>query len=206
MLFFGKKNKIEKEKPDWIVVGLGNPGDKYKNTRHNIGWMVAEEFLKSKGTNFKYKTIAYKYNFIAVNNFKVLVAVPLTYMNNSGVAVKEILNKTNLLVEKLIIILDEYNFPLGKIHVKMAGGDGGHNGMASIIEHLNSSEFIRLRCGIGKNFGPGELIDYVLSDFSPEEIDIKNAMIKTAIEAIEAIIKFGSSKAFSLINSGDLWK
>ncbi len=206
MIFFKSKKIKDFEKPDWVVFGLGNPGEEYKNTRHNIGWMVVESYLKFHKSEFTHKSKIFNYSFINLDNNRILVAVPMTYMNNSGMAAYEIIKQYNITVEKLIVVLDEYNFPLGKIHAKSGGGDGGHNGMASIIEYLGTSDFIKLRCGIGKNFGPGELVNYVLSNFNEDEVELKNKMIEKAIDAIECIIKLGKAQAFSLINSGTLWK
>ena len=102
--------------------------------------------------------------------------------------------------------MDEYNFPLGKIHLKKGGGDGGHNGIASIIEELGVQDFYRLRCGIGRNFSEGGLVEYVLSDFKEDEIEQRNVMIQKAIESIELLIEVGPSRAMSMINSGELWE
>jgi len=144
-----------------------------------------------------------KVNF-AGNN--VLVMLPRTYMNNSGIAVRAVVEKYQIPVEKILVICDEYNFPLGKIHLKDSGGDGGHNGVRSVIENLGETKFMRLRCGIGRNFGENELVQYVLSPFEPEEIPIRDQMIARAVEAIEYLLLKGKSRAMSDINSEKLWK
>lgn len=191
---------------DLLIVGLGNHLDVYRETRHNIGWMVASAFALKHKANFI--PFAPEY-FLASSRFagkNILILLPRTYMNNSGIAVKLASKKFNVDVEKILIVCDEYNFPLGRIHLKDSGGDGGHNGVASVIEHLGASNFMRLRCGIGRNFGENELVEYVLSPFEPEEIPLRDAMINKAVEAIEYLLLKGKSRAMSDINSEKLWK
>jgi len=208
--FFNRfKNKDIAETPNKnipinkIIIGLGNHGSEYLRTRHNIGYMVATALIEKY--NGKIETIlrVADYSIIEIFGQKILVILPLTYMNRSGVAAKYFLEKYLLLPKDLLIIVDEYNFPLGKIHLKASGSDGGHNGIFSIIEALDTVEFFRLRCGIDKNFGQNELVDYVLSDFNENEIATVNKMLQTSICAIEYFIKTDNDvKAMSMINSG----
>jgi len=194
------------ERVDLLIVGLGNHTEQYLETRHNIGWMVATAFCQKHHSHFVPISSEYylaKVNF-AGNN--VLVMLPRTYMNNSGIAVRAVVEKYQIPVEKILVICDEYNFPLGKIHLKDSGGDGGHNGVRSVIEKLGETKFMRLRCGIGRNFGENELVQYVLSPFEPEEIPIRDQMIARAVEAIEYLLLKGKSRAMSDINSEKLWK
>ena len=194
------------KKIDYIIIGLGNPGDKYKNTRHNIGWMCAEALIKKyHGEVKKISQLSY-YSHIKIQNENILVAIPITYMNNTGLAVKYFHDNFNILTENIIIIVDEYNFPVGKLHIKSGGGDGGHNGVASIIEETGSSDFYRLRCGIGKNFESGELVNYVLSDFSSEEITAVETMIGNSILAMEYFVTNNKSRAMSMINSTKIFE
>lgn len=191
---------------DWLIVCLGNPGVKYSGNRHNIGWMVAAE-LCSKHKKPVMKTFAKSYNAsLRIAGQLVLVVLPMTYMNASGEAITEILESYDIPVEKIIVVCDEYNFPLGKIHLRQGGSDGGHNGMSSVIEELGSEEFFRLRCGIGKNFPQGGMVDYVLSDFLEQEIEEKNLMVNKAVDSIEYFIQYGKTKAMTYINSEKLWK
>ena len=203
---FFKRKKILSENYDWLIVGLGNPGKKYALNRHNTGWMIALAFCEKFNKEFKSYSDLYYQSSFEINSKNVLVALPLTYMNNSGEAVSAICELIKIPVEKILVIVDEYNFPLGKLQLKSGGGDGGHNGIASIIEHLNSNDFFRLRCGIGKNFEAGGMSGYVLSDFEENEIEERNIMINKAVESIEALIRFDSARAMSLVNSGTLWK
>ncbi|MCX7909057.1 MAG: aminoacyl-tRNA hydrolase [Ignavibacteria bacterium] len=195
-----------KKEVDLLIVGLGNHSDIYLETRHNIGWMVASAFVQKHKGNFIPFAPEYYLANVTFAGKNILALLPRTYMNNSGLAVKLATKKFNIQSENILVVCDEYNFPLGKIHLKDSGGDGGHNGVASIIEHLQTQNFLRLRCGIGRNFGKNELVDYVLSPFEPEEIPIRDAMINRAIDAIEYLLIKGKSRAMSDVNSEKLWK
>ena len=200
MFKFFKKNI---PKYDWLICGLGNPGEKYAFSRHNIGWMVVDNFAKKHNKVLSQTSLIYQSAEIAYNGKKILIAKPTTYMNKSGEAISKLVTKHQIQPERLIVILDEYNFPLGKIQIKDSGGDGGHNGMFSVLDYLNDFRFFRLRCGIDKNFGPGKLVEYVLSDFKPNEIIIRDQMIVKACLAIKHMIQTDNpSRAMSEINSG----
>lgn len=182
-----------------LVIGLGNPGDKYRLTRHNIGWMVVEKLIEKYKAKIKSNRIYY-YSEFNINNTKIIAALPTTYMNNSGEAVLKLKNKYNFRNEEILTVVDEYNFPLGRIHIRLGGSDGGHNGIASIIEKLGSKDFIRLRCGIDKNFGSGELVDYVLSPFAENELEKLKEMLENSIFAIETLTKYGLHKTMNIVN------
>ncbi|MGQ9818913.1 MAG: aminoacyl-tRNA hydrolase [Candidatus Kapaibacteriales bacterium] len=191
---------------DYLIVGLGNPAKEYFETRHNIGWMVAYALCNKHNVEITKVSKYYLLATIMLSDKNNKVIFPLTYMNNSGLAVRKASERFNVPIERIIIVCDEYNFPLGRLHLKDSGGDGGHNGIASIIEYLKQNNFMRLRCGISRNFGEGQLVEYVLSAFKPEEIAARDKMIYQATEAIEYIIKFGKRRAMSDINSGRLWQ
>lgn len=191
---------------DLLVVGLGNHKENYLETRHNIGWMVASAFAEKHKGNFIPFAPEFYLAYVKFAGKNVLVLLPRTYMNNSGIAVKIASKKFDIPTENILVVCDEYNFPLGRIHIKDSGGDGGHNGVASVIEHLGTNNFLRLRCGIGRNFGENELVDYVLSPFDPEEIPLRDAMINRAVESIEYLLLKGKSRAMSDVNSEKLWK
>lgn len=202
--FFKKKKK---KRADWLVVGLGNPGAKYQNTRHNIGWMVANALATKHNAPLKESTSIFHASSFYISGSIVLTAIPTTFMNNSGEAVKKLMNEFEVPATNLIIILDEYNFQVGKVHLKDSGNDGGHNGMMSVIQQIGNEPFFRLRCGISKNFGPGGLVDYVLSNFKPDEQKELDQMIQNAVTSIEHLISSGNpNRAMSEINSGKLWK
>lgn len=190
---------------DWVVVGLGNPEQKYLGNRHNIGWMVANELAVQCKKNTYTRAHNYFHTTIQVEGQSVLIALPTTFMNNSGKAIKRIINHYQIPPEKIIVILDEYNFPVGKIHLRKNGGDGGHNGIISIIEEISTSQFLRLRCGIAKNFEQGGMADYVLSDFKSDEIDARNQMIKNSVDALLYFFRVGPTRGMSDINSGKIF-
>jgi PTH1 family peptidyl-tRNA hydrolase len=192
-------------KIDWLIVGLGNPGKKYVNTRHNIGWMVAEAFAEKHKAKFL-PSLIYQHTTISIYNTKAMICLPTTYMNASGEAVSKLSMKFSIPAENIVVIVDEYNFPLGKIHLKSGGSDGGHNGVFSVIEALESREFLRLRCGIDRNFSAGGLIDYVLSNFTSDDSAVLKQMIKNAVTSIDRLLEIGVSRAMSDINSEILWK
>ncbi|MEN6511198.1 MAG: aminoacyl-tRNA hydrolase [Chloroherpetonaceae bacterium] len=207
-MFFSKAKANSKptfnQNFDYLIVGLGNPKPHYFNNRHNIGYSIVQKIIEEKNLktydNSKFYTLYLEEN----QDHKVLFALPLTYMNESGIAIRKIIAKHKIPIEKVVVIVDEYNFPLGKIHLKQGGSDGGHNGIASIITELQNPNFIRLRCGISRNFGPGELIDYVLSDFSQEEIPFVNAMRDKAERGIYYLIENGLARASSDINASKI--
>ncbi|NOZ46677.1 MAG: aminoacyl-tRNA hydrolase [Chlorobi bacterium] len=203
-MWFFKKKKIKKI--DWIIAGLGNPGKKYAKNRHNIGWMVAMTYADKHKVPLLDISSAYLEANFTLNDKNILIALPTTFMNNSGEALKQLQNKYNIPIENIIVIVDEINFPLGKLHLKNGGGDGGHNGISSIIQELNSNLFYRLRCGIDKNFPQGGLVDYVLSDFNDDEIELRDKMILNAVKSLDFTIINGAAKSQSYINSASLWK
>lgn len=190
---------------DYLILGLGNPGTKYEHTRHNIGWMVAESFIKKHNASIQ-STLIYNYSIIEYANKKIFVAMPTTYMNLSGEAAIKIKNKYSLSNDKIVVIVDEYNFQTGRIQLKKGGSDGGHNGISSIISELNSNEFYRLRCGIDNKFGPGELVDYVLGKFPTEEEEKLKLMMNKAVLSLEILIKDGVSKTMNNINNEAFWE
>lgn len=190
---------------NWLIVGLGNPGEIYDETRHNIGFMVAITLCKKYKAKIKKGSPIYYYTVFQIEDQTIMVAFPITYMNLSGEAVRKIKEKYDIPIDKILIICDEYNFPVGKVHLKNDGSDGGHNGVSSVIEELRETNFLRLRCGIGKNFPMGGMVNYVLSPFPQDEITERDNMITKAVESIEYLIRNGIVKAMTDINSEKLW-
>lgn len=191
----------------WLIVGLGNPGERYHNTRHNIGWLVADEFAKRRKINIEPVSSIYNFAEFKFAGKTAGIVKPTTYMNASGEAVRKLANKYSIPVQNIIVIVDEYNFNVGKVHLKKDGGDGGHNGILSIIEEVQATNFLRLRCGIGKDFEPGGMVEYVLSTFKESESESLNLMLSKACDAIEFIIKNNNiGRSMSAINSETIWK
>ena len=162
------------------IIGLGNPGSEYDGTRHNIGFTVVDKLAKKFDADFHAGRGEFVSTSFRVKGEQVLLVKPLTYMNNSGVAVKEILEQHHLLLEELLVVVDDFQLPLGTLRLRTKGSDGGHNGLASIIYQLESDEFPRLRCGIQSEAMPKNknmMADFVLSPFEEKEQDKVKKMI-----------------------------
>jgi len=151
-----------------LVVGLGNPGKKYKYNRHNIGFAVLDSFIKKFDLKFKRRT---KYDYLMSDD--VLFIKPKIYMNRSGDAVTSVLTKYR--IDEILVIVDDIHLPIGEIRIRKDGGNGGHNGLKSIVDALGSSEFGRIRIGVGAPFEK-DLSNYVLSDFSKKEVSKLNVV------------------------------
>jgi len=183
-----------------LIVGLGNPGRKFANTKHNIGFMVADFLAKKLEANFKEK----EEFFIAqskIDNKEVLIVKPKTYMNLSGRAVKVLLDEETqkALPESLIVIHDDLDLPLGKIRIKKNGSSGGHKGIQSIIEQIGTKNFIRLKIGIGKDPSQNSS-EYVLSPFTKKEKPLIKEKISLAASAVISIITEGLEKSMNIYN------
>lgn len=185
----------------YVVVGLGNPGKRYKDTRHNIGFNVIDLLGQRNKINLnktKFQSI-YGEGFIRGN--KVILMKPQTYMNNSGISVREIYDFHKLNIKNIIVIVDDIDIEFASIRIRGKGSAGSHNGLKSIIKHLGSKEFPRIKVGIGEKRHPSQnLADFVLSKFSQEEIIDINNSIEIAAEATEFIIKDGINKAMNQFN------
>jgi PTH1 family peptidyl-tRNA hydrolase len=178
------------------VAGLGNPGKKYASTRHNIGFIVLDKFAEKYKLNFfPSKKDYYKSEGSIVSSDFFLIK-PTTYMNLSGTAVLDFLSENPIDHQDLLVVFDDVNLPVGNIRLRKSGSDGGHNGIKSIIYHLQDDNFPRLRFGIGSDFLKGEMADYVLSKFNQEESIIIEEQIDFAVELIEEFI-IGGYKSMS---------
>jgi PTH1 family peptidyl-tRNA hydrolase len=200
MIFILLKFRFGKNNRDNIkaVVGLGNPGKKYSNTRHNIGFKVIEELgsryvIEKEET--KYDTII---GHIRIGNKKVLLVKPLTYMNLSGRAIKPVINWYKIDLNNLIVIYDDMDLSPGCIRIRADGGTGGHKGMMSVCESLGAKDFPRIRIGIGR--APEGVIPWVLGEFSDEEKIIINATVKKAGDAVDCWVKNGIAAAMNAYN------
>ncbi len=172
------------------IVGLGNPGKKYELTRHNIGFIIIDKFAEKNKLHFEKKE---NYQFVegSIGSSTFFLVKPTTYMNMCGLAVEKFVVENNILLENLLIVVDDINLQLGKIRLRKSGGDGGHNGLKSIIYHLKNSQFPRLRFGIGSNFEKGDMAEYVLSNFTNDEFNTINGSINFSLELIEKFIQGG---------------
>ena len=190
-----------------LLVGLGNPGTEYNKTRHNVGFMVLEEIARKKNCSFREnKKLFGKTCEYFSGNYKTRLLMPNTYMNESGRSVRSAQDWINFENHQLLVLVDDMDLPLGKIRVRSKGGSGGHNGLKSIINHLGTKEFKRLKIGIGP---PSEVqkdrksktVSHVLGRFSKEELMILNLIIKEIISCIESITSDNWEKITTRLNS-----
>ena len=171
-----------------LVVGLGNPGTKYENTRHNIGFMFIERYAKLKNcTSFKYKFQG-EYAQFKQNNKNVILFKPLTYMNLSGDAIRQIVDYYKINLDDIVVIYDDKDIPFAKLRLRVKGNPGSHNGMKDITLKLNSNDFKRIRVGIGRPESLDDMIDFVLSKFSTSEIKELESTFDNIGKAIDLFI------------------
>jgi len=175
------------------IVGLGNPGNKYNNTRHNIGFMVLDAFANAHSLSFLPDLGDYNSVGSSLDTSHFFLCKPTTYMNLSGCAVKQIISSKNIELENLLVIADDINLPTGSVRLRESGGDGGHNGLSSIINSLETDRFIRLRFGVGNDFKAGQMPNYVLDKFYENEKEIIRLATNFCVTLIEKFI-IGSKK------------
>jgi len=194
-----------------LIVGLGNPGDKYATTRHNIGFMCLDSYVQLHNVVFARTRIKAKVAEIRFNNLDIVLAKPQTFMNLSGEGVGKLLRQHKVKPENLIVVYDDLDLPVGRIRIRLGGSSGGHKGINSIIEHISSQEFIRVRVGIGRpeikerNEDNGDgVIGHVLSDFTPEEKQVIEEIIPLTGKILDSILKDGLTATMNQYNSTDL--
>lgn len=179
----------------WLVVGLGNPGDKYSSTRHNIGFMVADELANrytGKFSSHKYRALVSEVRLgVGSEAPKLIIVKPSTYMNDSGNAVAPLAKYFNTAPQQIIAIHDELDIPFNAIRVKLGGGDNGHNGLKSLTQSLSTPEYFRIRVGIGRPTTPQDTADYVLDNFSKAERSVVPDLALRACDAIESLVNKG---------------
>ena len=186
---------------NYLVVALGNPGEKYEQTRHNAGWILAD--LAFPGLEFSRNSYANAgVAKTSISNHDVQVVKPATFMNESGVSVEYFIKKENILPEHIIVMYDDIDLPIGKMKISFDRGSGGHNGIKSIEAHLVSREFIRIRIGISKVLESGELVKpNVLGNFESTELETLKTLAPKVTSAIETIISEGKEAAMTKFNA-----
>lgn len=183
----------------YVVIGLGNPGKKYENTRHNIGFITIDylaDQLGIKVDKIKHKALVGEGR---ISGQKVMLVKPQTFMNLSGQSVREIMDYYKIDIEELIVIYDDIDIDKGSVRIRKKGSSGTHNGMRSIIQHLGDDNFPRIRIGIGRN-EKGDLADYVIGGFNKSEVSLMEDAVRHASKGIEGIISDGIEKAMSKYN------
>ena len=185
----------------YVIVGLGNPGDRYENTRHNVGFMTID-YLAEKH-NISVKKLKFKsfYGQGEISGHKVMLVKPQTYMNNSGEAIREIKNYFKFEDSELIVVFDDIDINFGSIRIKQKGSAGTHNGMKSIIYQLQSDKFPRVKIAVGQRPSYMDLANFVLSGFNQKEADVVREEVIMAADAIELMISNDTNKAMNKFNS-----
>jgi len=184
----------------YLIAGLGNIGDEYANTRHNIGFVILDAMAQEFKTSFEVG----RHASIAKVRFKgrsFILIKPTSYMNLSGKAVKYWMNKEKIQPQNLLTVLDDIALPIGTLRMKMKGGDGGHNGLISIIEHIGTDVFPRLRVGIGDDFARGYQSDYVLGKWTKAEEKIMIQKVETAVQMIKSFGTIGIELTMTTYNN-----
>lgn len=183
-----------------LIVGLGNIGAEYADTRHNIGFMVADELAKQAGATFSTLRYAY-YTEYSYRGNHVHVIKPTTYMNLSGKAVNYWMHELKIPLENILVIVDEIALPFGKLRLRAKGGSAGHNGLKSIEALCGGQAYPRLRFGVGDNFPKGRQVDYVLSGFDDDELTELPQLINRSVELVHSFIHIGIERTMNLFNT-----
>ena len=185
----------------WLIVGLGTPGEKYENTRHNVGFQVVDELAERQNApvqKLKFKALT---NLLTISGERVLVMKPVTYMNLSGEAVRPAADFYKIPPERILVISDDTALDPGKLRIRTKGSAGGHNGLKSIIQHLGTDQFPRVKIGVGEKPHPDyDMADWVLSKFTGEDLKTIQAAVKKAADAVACYLENGPDKAMNRFN------
>ena len=196
---FGKQEKVETDPMKYLIVGLGNIGAEYENTRHNIGFAVVETLAKAFEAEWKTDTLGDVASFRHKGRTFVLLK-PSTYMNRSGKAVRYWMQKEKVDKNRLLVIVDDLNLPFGKLRLRGKGSDGGHNGLKDIDQITGGNNYARLRIGIGNEFSQGRQVDYVLGEWSSEEESQLSEVLNRAADTAKAFETIGLQNAMNQFN------
>lgn len=196
MLFGNKSSAV-----DWLIAGLGNPGQKYQNTRHNMGFLTVELLAEQRGVKLNRVKFKSAYNILSFAGRRCLVMKPQTYMNLSGEAVREAAQFYKLPPDRVLVIYDDVSLPVGKLRVRPSGSAGGHNGIKNIIAHLGTQDFPRIKIGTGAPAGGGEeMVDWVTGVPSQAERKVLFESFERAVLAAECVIEHGCQRAMNDFN------
>lgn len=182
------------------VFGLGNPGAAYAATRHNVGFMVVDELLRRARARARRGSGDFDAAQVELAGIAVLLVKPMTYMNRCGRAARQLLDTQALAPADLLVVVDDVYLPFGRLRLRLAGSAGGHNGLSSLVESLSTSDFPRLRLGVGTPAGETPLTDHVLGGFSPEETSALPDFVSRAADAVERVAQLGVERAMPAVN------
>ncbi len=196
---YGKK--FGGSKYDLLIVGLGNPGIPYQNTRHNVGFMAVDYLAEKQNIKIDRKKFNALYEECVIKNKRCLIIKPQTFMNLSGESVVKFMNFYKILPQKTLVIFDDISLDVGKIRIRRKGTDGGHNGIKNIMELSKSNEFPRIKIGVGKKPNPEyDLKDWVLGIFSKEDREKINESLERVYKSVETLLEYDIDKAMCLYN------
>ena len=184
----------------YLIAGLGNPENEYAHTRHNMGFDTINNIAKNNNININKTKFKALYETGIIQGKKVILLKPQTYMNSSGISIKEVVDFYNIKPEEIIIIYDDIDIEKGKIKLRKKGGPGSHNGMKSVIQELQSTDFIRIRVGIGQPEFKKDMINYVIGNVPDEEQKVLQEGTQKAAEAVEEILRNGIDIAMNKFN------
>jgi len=185
----------------WLLVGLGNPGSRYSGTRHNFGFDVVDRLAREASASWRRHFAASVEAECELAGKPVLLAKPQTFMNLSGAAVVELVEYRGVAPSEVLIFMDDIALPLGTLRIRRRGGDGGHLGLASVLDALGEEEVPRVRLGIRPAFEPEDLSEFVLEAFAPEELPLVEEVVERAVSATRCILLDGMDKAMSVYNA-----
>jgi PTH1 family peptidyl-tRNA hydrolase len=189
----------------WLVVGLGNPGDEYADTYHNVGFRVVDRIANAQGTRIKERCgPALISGKVVLRGQTAVLVLPQTYMNKSGAAMPPVLERFESTVQDVIVVYDDLALPLGKLRLRQKGSAGGHNGIKSLISTFGSDEFLRIRVGIQPDRETGDVRDFVLSRVAKRDRDLLDQAEEIAVKAVDDLIADGIEKAMAAYNGIDL--
>jgi len=184
----------------YIIAGLGNPGEKYRQTRHNIGFMAVDHLAGQSGDRFQAGRGEYLYARTRVEGENVYLVKPLTFMNLSGHGLRQAVDYWKVELNRVLVVYDDFQLPFGKIRLRASGSDGGHKGMRSIIEVFKTEDIQRLRIGIGRDGEPADAVNFVLGRFSGKEMQALPGILETCADAIAIVVNHGIATAMNRFN------
>jgi PTH1 family peptidyl-tRNA hydrolase len=198
-----KRSPLNSPLPFPLVVGLGNPGPRYRYTRHNVGFMVIHRWARALGVRLLSRRFEGKSTFASFQDREVLLLCPQTFMNLSGKSVRICAQSLGVRNEEILVVHDDLDLPLGRVKVARTGGDGGHKGIQSIFEHLGTREFSRVKIGIGRPRRGEPIHEFVLSPFYREDRAAVETVLQKAVHACELFVSEGTATAMNEINRQD---